>query len=94
MGGALSRRARPSNEARVTENRKRVALTDLVNLPTQFALVFFRLAGLMVFAPLVGSARIPRQVKVMFAAVLTSVAPSAGVVPVTVGASSKRKEKR
>jgi flagellar biosynthesis protein FliR len=36
-----------------------------------FVLVFFRLAGLMMFAPLFGSARIPRRVKVMLALVLS-----------------------
>lgn len=36
-----------------------------------FALIFFRIAGLVIFAPLIGSARIPRRLKIMFAAVLT-----------------------
>ena len=46
-------------------------LTSLTSLPQQFALVFFRIAGLMVFAPLIGSARIPKRIKLLFAAVLT-----------------------
>lgn len=36
-----------------------------------FVLVFFRIAGLMLFAPLFGSARIPRRFKVIIALVLT-----------------------
>ena len=35
-----------------------------------FVLVVFRLAGMMLFAPLFGSARIPRRVKVMLVLVL------------------------
>src|SRR5688572_8244498 len=35
-----------------------------------FALVFFRVAGMMLFAPLFGSARIPRRMKVLLALVL------------------------
>lgn len=44
---------------------------DLLNFPTHFALVFFRIAGLMVFAPLIGSGRIPQRMKFYFAGVLT-----------------------
>lgn len=36
-----------------------------------FALIFCRIAGLMIFAPLIGSALIPRRLRIMFAAVLT-----------------------
>src|SRR3954469_6717165 len=43
---------------------------QLLNFVPVFALVFFRLAGLMLFAPLFGSSRIPRRVKIMFALVL------------------------
>ena len=46
-------------------------LTTLTSLPQQFALVFFRIAGLMVFAPLIGSSRIPKRIKILFAGVLT-----------------------
>jgi flagellar biosynthesis protein FliR len=35
-----------------------------------FVLVFFRIAGMMLFAPLFGSARIPKRVRVMLALVL------------------------
>src|SRR5204863_9765891 len=37
-----------------------------------FVLVFFRTAGLMLAAPLFGSAKIPRRVKVLFALVLAA----------------------
>ncbi len=47
----------------------------LAFVPT-FVLAFFRIAGMMLFAPLFGSSRIPRQVKVMLALVLAmSVTP-------------------
>jgi flagellar biosynthesis protein FliR len=36
-----------------------------------FALVFFRVAGLMLFAPLFGSSRVPRRVKLLLALVMT-----------------------
>jgi flagellar biosynthetic protein FliR len=36
-----------------------------------FALVFFRVAGMMLFAPLFGSARIPRRMKVLLALILS-----------------------
>ena len=38
-------------------------LSQLTQLPLHFALVVFRIAGLMVFAPVVGSDKIPRTVK-------------------------------
>ena len=46
-------------------------MTDLLlqRVPV-FVLVFFRLGGMMLFAPLLGSARVPRRVKVMLALVL------------------------
>jgi flagellar biosynthesis protein FliR len=48
---------------------------ELPNLVEQqvigFVLIFFRIAGLMLFAPLFGSARIPRRFKVLIALVLT-----------------------
>ena len=44
---------------------------ELISLVLTFVLVFFRLAGMMLFAPLFGSARIPRRVKVMLVSVLT-----------------------
>jgi flagellar biosynthetic protein FliR len=43
-----------------------------------FVLVLFRIAGMMIFAPLLGSAKIPKRVKVMFAVVL-SIGMMAGV---------------
>jgi flagellar biosynthetic protein FliR len=44
---------------------------ELYRVAPGFALVFFRVAGLFVFAPLLGSAKIPRRVKVLLALVLT-----------------------
>jgi len=41
----------------------------LLLIPT-FVLAFFRIAGMMLFAPLFGSSRIPRRVRVMLALVL------------------------
>jgi flagellar biosynthesis protein FliR len=50
----------------------------LQNIPT-FVLVFFRVAGLMLAAPLFGSANIPRRVKVLLAVVLAvGLAPTVG----------------
>jgi flagellar biosynthetic protein FliR len=44
---------------------------DLIKLvPQSFVLVVFRLAGMMLFAPLFGSARVPRRVKGMLVLVL------------------------
>lgn len=45
-------------------------LEQLINLPLHFALIVFRFAGLMVFAPLVGSDRLPRPIKVYVALAL------------------------
>jgi flagellar biosynthetic protein FliR len=45
--------------------------SDLIQLvPLTFALVVFRLAGMMLFAPLFGSARVPRRVKGMLVLIL------------------------
>jgi flagellar biosynthetic protein FliR len=49
-----------------------MSLDNALQLVPTFVLVFFRLAGLMIFAPLLGSSRIPRQVKVMIALVLAA----------------------
>jgi flagellar biosynthetic protein FliR len=52
------------------------AVQYLVFVPT-FVLAFFRIAGMMLFAPLFGSSRIPRRVRVMLALVLAmSITPS------------------
>jgi len=53
-----------------------MTLEEVLNFVPVFVLAFFRLAGLMLAAPLFGSARIPRRVKLMLALVLT-----AGFVP-------------
>lgn len=42
----------------------------LENLVITFVLVVFRIGGMMLFAPLLGSVRIPRRVRVLFALVL------------------------
>jgi flagellar biosynthetic protein FliR len=49
-----------------------MSLENALQFVPTFVLVFFRLAGLMIFAPLLGSARIPRTVKVMIALVLAA----------------------
>src|SRR5208337_628035 len=42
-----------------------------------YVLVLFRIAGMMIWAPLLGSAQIPRQVKAMIACVLAAaIAPT------------------
>jgi flagellar biosynthetic protein FliR len=43
---------------------------DLLQQVPVFALVFFRLAGLMLYAPLFGSSRIPRRVRVLLTMIL------------------------
>ena len=49
----------------------------LLNFVPTFVLVFFRLAGMMLFAPLFGSSRIPRRVRAMLVLVLAlGVAPT------------------
>ena len=44
---------------------------ELFQFVPTFVLVFFRIAGMMLFAPLFGSTRIPKRVKVLFVSVLT-----------------------
>ena len=50
-----------------------MSLGDLLSLIPVFVLVLFRLAGMMLFAPLFGSAKIPVRVKAMIALVLAMV---------------------
>ncbi|MBC8109373.1 MAG: flagellar biosynthetic protein FliR [Anaerolineae bacterium] len=47
-----------------------MSVADLLGSVPVFVLVLFRLAGMMLFAPLFGSAKIPKRVKVMIALVL------------------------
>jgi flagellar biosynthetic protein FliR len=47
-----------------------VQLDDLLNFVPVFVLVLFRIAGLMLFAPLLGSAQIPKRVKAMLAIIV------------------------
>src|SRR5688572_7173475 len=49
-----------------------MSVESLIHLVPTFTLVFFRLAGMMLFAPLFGSARIPKRVKVLMATMLTA----------------------
>jgi flagellar biosynthetic protein FliR len=55
---------------------------DVIHLvPASFVLVVFRLAGMMLFAPLFGSARIPRRVKALLVLIL-ALGVTGGVNPV------------
>lgn len=47
-----------------------MTLDQLLSFVPAFVLAFFRLAGMMIFAPLFGSGRVPRRVRVMLALVL------------------------
>ncbi len=47
-----------------------MTLDSLLNLVPMFVLVFFRVAGMMLAAPLFGGARIPQRIKLMLALVL------------------------
>lgn len=59
----------------------------LFQLASTFVLVFFRLAGMMLFAPLFGSTRIPRRVRALLILVLAfSIAP--GVPPAALPSST------
>jgi flagellar biosynthesis protein FliR len=52
-------------------------LEGLINIAGVYVLVLFRVAGMMVFAPLLGSTRIPRRVRGLMAIVLAAaIAPS------------------
>ena len=45
-------------------------VTDFIQQAPAYVLVFFRIAGMMIFAPLLGSGRIPRSINLLMAAVL------------------------
>ena len=47
-----------------------MSVEQLLQVVPVFVLVVFRVAGMMIFAPLFGSARIPRRIKAMFTLVL------------------------
>jgi flagellar biosynthesis protein FliR len=49
-----------------------MSVESLIHFVPTFTLVFFRLAGMMLFAPLFGSARIPKRLKVLMATMLTA----------------------
>lgn len=75
MSGKHSESLRTQHSALTT-----VIFELLAFVPT-FVLAFFRIAGMMLFAPLFGSSRIPRRVRVMLALILAmSIAP--GLKPV------------
>lgn len=47
-----------------------MTVAEALNFVPVFALVLFRLAGMMLFAPLFGSAKIPRRVKLLIALIM------------------------
>src|SRR5258706_15587015 len=49
-----------------------MSFQDALNFVPVFVLVFFRVAGMMLAAPLFGSAKIPKRVKVMLALVMAA----------------------
>ena len=54
----------------------------IFNIVPVYVLVFFRIAGMMIYAPLFGSARIPRRIKVLMTALLAmAMVPMVGPVP-------------
>lgn len=48
-----------------------MSIDQILNFAPAFVLVFFRLAGMMLFAPLFGSTRIPQRVRILLALMLT-----------------------
>jgi flagellar biosynthesis protein FliR len=57
-----------------------MTLQDILNLVPIYVLVLCRLAGMMVFAPLLGSGQIPRRVKALMACIL-ALAVARGIPP-------------
>lgn len=62
-------------------------MASALALAPTFVLVFFRLAGMMLFAPLFGSSRIPKRLRVLLIAVL-SMGICGGVRPVSLPEST------
>lgn len=60
-------------------------LQNLNLLPVQFLPAFFRIAGIMLFAPLLGSKHIPRRLRGVLAALLACAAAATMPVPVSPG---------
>ncbi|MEM1011339.1 MAG: flagellar biosynthetic protein FliR [Planctomycetota bacterium] len=58
-------------------------MASLAGVPQQFALVAFRLMGLMMIAPMLGSDRIPRPVKLYLAVAMTLSLAVGGGLPVS-----------
>ncbi len=65
-----------------------MSLSALIILVPTYVLVFFRLAGMMIYAPLFGSSRIPRRVKVLITAILAlslaAIVPAPAKLPETI----------
>jgi len=70
------------------------SLSDILNMVPVYVLVLCRIAGMMAFAPLLGSSRIPKRVKALIACVLAFaicqgmsplVKPVQGVIQLTFG---------
>ncbi|HTW93176.1 MAG TPA: flagellar biosynthetic protein FliR [Tepidisphaeraceae bacterium] len=70
------------------------SLSDILNIVPVYVLVLCRIAGMMVFAPLLGSTRIPKRVKAMIACVLAftvastmspAVRPVQGIIQLSFG---------
>ncbi len=49
---------------------KIMSLDGMLQFVPVFVLVLFRIAGMMLYAPLLGSAKIPKRVKALFAIIL------------------------
>jgi flagellar biosynthesis protein FliR len=65
-----------------------MSLEQALNFVPAFVLVFFRVAGMSLAAPLFGSSRIPARIKLLFALVLSlGVMPSVGTTPVLPGSA-------
>jgi len=60
-----------------------MSIENLLQLAPVYELAFFRVAAMMIFAPLLGSARIPRRVKFLLAAVL-AMGVARGIAPTVV----------
>jgi len=65
-----------------------MTLSVLLNLVPVYVLVLVRLGGMMVYAPMFGSSRIPRRVKAMFALILALIVAPSVAAPVTLPESA------
>jgi len=62
-------------------NHDPMTLADLLNLVPVYVLVLVRIGAMMIFAPMLGSARIPRRVKAMLAMILALVVTPSVAAP-------------